>query len=1249
MEPKREQETMCCSVAQEAKTNQQVSKKMNNVVPYYKLFSFADSIDLALMIVGTIAAIANGLAPPLGTLNFGTLMNSFGQNTDPHIVVHEVSKASLKFVYLGIGVCLAAFLQVACWTVTGERQASRIRDIYLKSILRQDIEFFDREMRTGEVVGRMSGDSLLIHHAIGEKVGQFIQLLSSFFGGFALAFVHGWQLTLVMLAAIPLIASVTALMSNMITKMAANAQTSNSEASDIVEQTIASIRTVVSYTGEKQALMKYNMTLKTAYKSNVLEGLAAGIGMGTANALVYSGYALGTWFGSKMILHNGYTGGDVMRVIVLVLVGSKSLGQLSPCRSAFAAGQAAAFKMFETINRKPKIDGYDTTGKSSVDIRGDIELRDIHFSYPGRPDEHVFTDLSLLIPSGSTVALVGESGSGKSSVISLIERFYDPQAGEVLIDGTNIKKFSLRWIRGKIGLVSQEPVLFASSIKDNIAYGKDGATIEEIKAAAESANALKFIEQLPQGLDTMVGAHGAQLSGGEKQRVAIARAILKDPKILLLDEATSALDLESERIVQEALDKVMASRTTVIVAHRLSTVRNADLITVLHRGSVIEKGSHAELIKNKDGVYSQLIHLQEANENFDHQNETSHRKQGVTSSDNIGSRSLRVATKEDDLQDSKLQEPECKQLTQEKQEVPLSRLARLNKPELLVILFGAIAAVISGMIMPTFGMFLANTVHSFYEPATELQKNYKFWSLMFLGLSFITIVSVPARSYLFAVAGSKLIRRIRLMSFDKLIHMEVGWFDEPENSSGVIGARLSAGAAAARSLVGDALSLVVQNAATLITGLVIALYSCWQLALLILTLIPLMSVNGWIQLKLMKEYTLTVKMMYEGASQVASDAIGSIRTVASFSAEEKVMQLYKRKCEGPRNAGIKQGLISGIGFGLSFLLLFSSYAASFHVGAALIEDDKTTYTKVFRVFFVLALVAAGVSESSSLLPDAAKAKSAAASVFEILDRKSKIHSGDKSGITLQQVKGNIEFQHVCFKYPTRPDVQILKGLCLTVQSGKTVALVGESGSGKSTVISLLQRFYDPDSGSILLDGIETQKFQVKWLRQQMGLVSQEPILFNDTIRANIAYGKGEEATESEVVVAAELANAHHFISGLQQGYDTIVGERGIQLSGGQKQRVAIARAIIKEPKILLLDEATSALDAESEKMVQNALDKVMLKKTSVIVAHQLSTIKDADLIVVVKNGIIIEKGKHEDLMTIKDGAYASLVALHTCH
>ncbi|KAI3944318.1 hypothetical protein MKW92_005787 [Papaver armeniacum] len=681
-------------------------KEIINTISFYKLFAFADSKDVMLIVIGSIAAVANGVAMPLMTILLGDLVDSFGQS-DTKDTVRVVSKVALNFVYLGIGSGVASFFQVACWMVTGERQASRIRSLYLKTILRQDVAFFDMETNTGEVVGRMSGDTVLIQDAMGEKVGKFIQLVATFIGGFVIAFIKGWLLTLVMLTSIPPMVASAAAISIVVAKMASRGQAAYSVAGNVVEQTIGSIRTVASFTGEEQAVSKYNKSITKAYKSGVQEGLATGLGLGAVMFVMFASYGLVVWYGGNLIVEKGYTGGDVINVMIAVLTGSMSLGQASPCFGAFAAGQAAAYKMFETINRKPDIDSYDPNGRKLDDIRGDIELRDVHFSYPAREDEQIFSGFSLSIQSGTTAALVGQSGSGKSTVISLIERFYDPQVGEVLIDGINLKEFQLKWIRGKIGLVSQEPVLFAASIKENIAYGKEGATIEEIRAAAELANAAKFIDKLPQGLDTLVGEHGTQMSGGQKQRVAIARAILKDPRILLLDEATSALDAESEHVVQEALDRVMVNQTTVIVAHRLSTVKNADMIAVIHRGKIVEKGSHTDLLKNDDGPYCQLVHLQEINKASDHQNGSdkpelsmesgrqssqhlslprsiSHGSSGVGNSSRRSFQvSFGVPAGHNVHETVPAEDPSLQVLpTKETPEVPLRRLAYMNKPEI---------------------------------------------------------------------------------------------------------------------------------------------------------------------------------------------------------------------------------------------------------------------------------------------------------------------------------------------------------------------------------------------------------------------------------------------------------------------------------------------------------------------------------------------------------------------------------------
>ncbi|RRT54118.1 hypothetical protein B296_00049397 [Ensete ventricosum] len=1074
--------------------------------------------------------------------------------------------------------------------VSGERQAARIRALYLETILRQDIAFFDKEMTTGEAVERMSGDTLLIQDAIGEK---FVQLLATFFGGFIIAFAKGWLLALVMLSCLPPIAIAGAVMSWMIAKLSSRGQVAYSEAGNVVEQTIGSIRTVVD-AGRCRLWLRHGFRLH--------------------------GYLLQLW-----PVHMNKA-----------MNSRRSLGETSPCISAFAAGRAAAYRMFETIKRQPEIDANDTSGVVLEDVNGEIELKDVYFSYPTRPEQLVFNGLSLRVPSGTTMAIVGESGSGKSTVISLVERFYDPQAGEVLIDGINLKKLRLRHIRGKIGLVSQEPVLFTATIKENIAYGKEGATLEEIKRATELANAARFIDKLPNvsgGLDTAVGEHGTQLSGGQKQRIAIARAILKDPKILLLDEATSALDTESERIVQEALSRIMSQITTIVVAHRLSTVRNADTITVLHEGRVVEQGPHSTLVNDPNGAYSQLIRLQELRQEGEEEPSDDHGRlssnndaatksasksfrrtslsRSISRGSSFGRSSRRSFTTGFGLPGSiEIQDEESgvdggKQGQLEpRRDVPIKRLVYLNKPEAPVLFIGSVAAAVHGVLFPIFSILISSAIKTFFQPPHELRKHARFWALMYTVLGIVALLSVPIQYFFFGVAGGKLVERIRSLSFKKVVHQEISWFDEPSNSRSSLATlsyfvlELKHGFCSSQS------ASVLQwcNRCKAISRCC----DCSEFGGRQPGLDGAEPVNSHRRIPDRHHRKLETDF-----GDYSRHSIGRSSRIRS----DQVPQGVQCRCQG--NNQLRCVLASSARNHTENPRLQAMYEQASQVASDAISSIRT-------VFFALTMASLSVSQTSALGPDSTKAKDSVASIFAILDRKSSIDSSSDEGMILDNVKGTIELQHVSFKYPSRPD----------------------SGSGKSTAIALLERFYDPDSGSVLLDGVDIKELKVRWLRQQMGLVSQEPVLFNDTIRANIAYGKEGEVSEKEIVAAAEIANAHQFISGLPQGYDTTVGERGIQLSGGQKQRVAIARAILKDPRILLLDEATSALDAESEHAVQEALDRAAVGRSTLIVAHRLSTIKGADTIAVLKNGVIVEKGRHEALIDRKDGVYASLLALY---
>ncbi|PHT67004.1 ABC transporter B family member 11 [Capsicum annuum] len=503
-------------------------------------------------------------------------------------------------------------------------------------------------------------------------------------------------------------------------------------------------------------------------------------------------------------------------------------------------------------------------------------------------------------------------------------------------------------------------------------------------------------------------------------------------------------------------------------------------------------------MRNKEGAYVQLIQLQELSKYSGEQESNELDCMGSSRTKNSSHHLSPISVSDAEKDVGKRHFTNSTAVKRKDKDNTFCRLALMSRPEIPELLLGCIAAVVNALILPIFGLLLAYAIKTFYEPAHELRKHSRFLSLIAVGLGLASLVAASMKTFFFAVAGCKLIKRIRLMCFEQIVYMDISWFDSEANLI-AIGSQLSTDAASVRGIVGSSLDLLVQNTSTAIAGLVIGLEASWKLTLIMIVMVPLIGLNEYLHVKLLSALGADAKKLYEDASQVASEAVGSIRTVASFSVEEKVVQLYERKCEGPVRAGIKEGLLSSAGFGFSMFCWYYAYAVSFYASARLIESGKVTFAEVLRVFYGLIITVTTISRSIGLAPDFTKAKTGASSIFALLDRKSKIDSSDNSGMTLDNVKGNIEFQHISFNYPSRPEVQVLKDLCLAINSGQMVALVGENGSGKSTVISLLQRFYDPDSGLVTLDGIEFQKLNVKWLRLQMGLVSQEPILFNDTI------------------------------------------------------------------------------------------------------------------------------------------------------
>ncbi|XP_074449620.1 bile salt export pump [Larus michahellis] len=1231
------------------KKNEKSSEKKENAIRigFFQLFRFSSSMEILMMAVGSVCAIVHGAAQPAVLLVFGAMADTFieydietQELKDPNkkcenntIVwingtIHQneknatircglldIEQEMTRFAgyYGGIGcaVLVLGYLQICLWVMAAARQIQKMRKAYFRKVMRMDIGWFDCTS-VGELNTRISDDVNKINEAIADQVAIFIQRLTTFVCGFLLGFVSGWKLTLVIIAVSPLLGVGAAVYGLAVAKLTGRELKAYAKAGAVADEVLSSIRTVAAFGGEKKEVERYDKNLVFAQHWGIRKGMIMGLFTGYMWLIIFLCYALAFWYGSKLVLEEEeYSPGTLLQVFFGVLVGALNLGQASPCLEAFATGRGAAANIFETIDKEPAIDCMSEDGYKLDKVRGEIEFHNVTFHYPSRPDVKILDNLNMVIKAGETTAFVGASGAGKSTTVQLIQRFYDPTDGMITLDGHDIRSLNIQWLRSQIGIVEQEPVLFATTIAENIRYGRDEATMEDIIEAAKQANAYNFIMDLPQQFDTHVGEGGSQMSGGQKQRIAIARALVRNPKILLLDMATSALDNESEAIVQEALHKARLGRTAISIAHRLSTIKAADSIVAFEHGRAVERGTHEELLKRK-GVYFMLVTLQSTGDAVLN-------REATETENNVG-------------------EPNLEKVQSFSRG---SYRASLRWPYMVL---GSLAAAVNGAVNPLYALLFSQILGTFSildEDERRIQINGVCLLFVFVGiLSFFTQF---LQGYTFAKSGELLTRRLRKIGFQAMLGQDIGWFDDRKNSPGALTTRLATDASQVQGATGSQIGMIVNSFTNIGVAMIIAFYFSWKLSLVILCFLPFLALSGAVQAKMLTGFASQDKKALEATGRIASEALSNIRTVAGIGKEKTFIDNFEKHLDMPYKAATKKAHVYGICFGFAQSIVFIANAVSYRYGGFLVEFEGLHYSFVFRVISAVVTSGTALGRASSYTPNYAKAKTSAARFFQLVDRLPKISVYSEKGEKWDDFKGSVEFLNCKFTYPSRPDIQVLKGLTVAVKPGQTLAFVGSSGCGKSTSVQLLERFYDPEAGSVLIDGHNTTKINVQFLRSKIGIVSQEPVLFDCSIAENIKYGSNtKEATMEKVIEAAQKAQLHDFVMSLPDKYETNVGAQGSQLSRGQKQRIAIARAIIRDPKILLLDEATSALDTESEKTVQAALDKAREGRTCIVIAHRLSTIQNADIIAVMSQGLVIERGTHDELMAM-EGAYYKLV------
>ncbi|VFQ84784.1 unnamed protein product [Cuscuta campestris] len=1210
---------------------------------FWYIFKHADRVDILLMALGFFGAVGDGISSPIMYVITGRIMNSLGgaASSGGGSLSHHVNQNALNFCYLACWQWVACFLEGYCWTRTGERQASRLRLVYMKAVLRQEVGYFDLHVSSSaDVIHSVSLDTMLIQDVISEKIPAMLTHMALFISSYVVGFMLMWRLALVGVPFIVFLVIPGLIYGRALSGIGRKMREEYGKAGRVVEQAISSVRTVYSFVGEEVTVRNYSSALERTLKLGLRQGLAKGLAVGS-NGIVFAIWAFMAYFGSRLVMYHGARGGTVFAVGSAIARGGKALGPVFSDMKHFSEASLSLERIMEVIKRAPEIDSESPEGQTLESISGELEFRNVEFAYPTRPESIILKDFNLRVLAGKTVALVGESGSGKSTVVGLIQRFYDPTRGEISLDGVRIDRLQLKWLRSQMGLVSQEGALFGTTIKENIMFGRENASRDEVIDAAKAANAHDFISQLPQGYDTQVGERGVQMSGGERQRIAIARAIIKAPKILLLDEATSALDSESERAVQQALDHASTGRTTVIVAHRLSTIKNADLIAVIQNGHVKEVGSHDRPIKGgSGGIYSSLARLHHPENPPGPTNEELSRLDvPLTTSQDSYSHSYSAGV-----------EPHhsvCPvENTTHGKPPSFRRLLTMNAPEWRQAALGSTGAMLFGGVQPMFALALGSMVSAYFlHNHGEIKEKIRMYALCFLGLAIFSLLVNILQHYNFASMGEYLTKRIRKRMLSKMLTFEIAWFDKDENGTGAVCSRLSKDANVVRSLVGDRMGLLIQATSAVLIAWTMGLVIAWKLGLVMIAVQPLIIACYYSKRVMLKTMSKKAKKAQEETGKLAGEALANLRTITAFSSQTRILEMLEKAQEIPRAENVRQSWFAGAGLATACGLTTCTRALGYWYGGKLVAEGSVTARSVFQTFQILLTTGRVIADAGTMTNDLAKGSDTVSSVFSVLDRRSLIEPDEDEKLKPDHVRGHVEIKKVDFAYPARPNTAIFERFSVVFEAGKSTALVGPSGSGKSTVIGLVERFYDPINGAVLIDGRDVRSYHLRALREHIALVNQEPALFAGTVRENIAYGAASfAASEAEIAEAAKLANAHEFITALRDGYDTWCGERGVQLSGGQKQRIAIARALLKKPAILLLDEATSALDNQSEKTVQAALERVMVGRTSVVVAHRLSTVYDCDTIVVLDKGKVVEQGNHSTLLAKgPSGTYYSLV------
>ena len=1237
--------------------NQSIFPRKNvNIFKFYcHLF---EPLDYILFIIGFIGCLACGLSNPILHYLNSNVFSKVGNTSENResksaeeimkLEVKETMNSNIKkqIVY-GLFSLLGNFVGYGFIGIIGTRCLYNFKKKYFSLILAQEQGWFD-STNVFEFATKIQSQLEFIELGLGEGLTRILIVSLIAIGNLIFAFFGSRKLSLVLLCFSPFVFLVSYIMNKLNLKGNTLMRQTWEIAGGIAEEIFYNFKTVISFANFDYELKRFNEKVELSNKIELITifkiMICSAILLFLSGLVIVFGFIYGRTIIKKdlnSLRGRDKTGGDVILTYICIVSFINAVVEVSNNIQYVELSLAATSDYFNLYERKVQMDLSNSIEKPPIsDIKGKIEFNNVNFYYPSDPNKKlILNNFNLNLESGKKIALIGESGCGKTTIVNLIERLYDINNGEILLDGLDIRKYDIQYLRNLIGYVEQEPVLFNRTIKDNIIFGREkylkesGEDIDQlVKNACDEAYVSEFIEKVPNGLDYVVGIKGGKLSGGQKQRIAIARAILIKPKILILDEATSALDNKSEKIVQKALDNISKKNiTTIIIAHRLSTIKNADMIYAIKNGQIYEQGTHEELLQ-KGGYYADIIRPQLIKEELENQNKEEEYIRKMSSI-------KRVNTDEEVHFERR-----DKEISKSPDDISLGFCTIIR--DLLYFKFdfilSLIAAIALGVLSPFQGFIIGkciNAVNSKYE-TIRYDKGLKY-PLIYLILAFSESIVYFFTFWKIGALGINLAKKYRKAMMKKYLSFHYAYYDIDRNSPGSILTKFSIDTIQLKEFTKNIIGSIIISLSIIISCLIVGCCYEYRLTLITIAFLPLILIITMIRRLVMQvDSKRSIQANMEGGA-IISECVTNSKTIFVYNFTHEAIRLYLEAIDYITQQQIRDNLIDGAVIGISFFTNFSKNAAIYAATKHYVLKDVLNTEDMSLIF---SIISSGFMKIVNYMRDFGRIKKAIAalrSIYSTLYTNSLISPYEEDNynkLPANNINGKIEFRNVYFAYPSNPEHVVLKNISFKIMPGEKVALVGYSGCGKSSVIQLLNRFYDVEDGKgeILIDDINIKEYNLYELRKKIGFVPQEPTVFKTSNLENIRYGN-LNSTDDECIEAAKEANASKILE--KEKNDEFIGDkeqkRKVGLSGGQKQKLAIARIFLKNPTILLLDEATSALDKESEIEVQKSLDNLSINKTTITIAHRLNTIENYDKIYVFDNGRIHEQGTHEELMKLK--------------